>query len=165
MTHRFALRAFATALIIVAIVGCGGPLQSTPSQTSQLPTVDDFTPEKLGEYRGKVVVLNFWAAWCLPCRAEMPDFQAVYEARAGEGFEVLAINRGESAAVVEAFRDENERMNARIRSQEVQAQLEELEGLEAEVDDHATGKRAMSPGAVKQLQSLGYSAGRVGDRK
>ncbi len=78
------------------------------------------------------------------------------------------VKAGDAAAAklrIEAFRDENERMNARIRSQEVQAQLEELEGLAAEVDDHATGKRAMSPGALKQLQSLGYSAGRVGDRK
>jgi hypothetical protein len=64
-----------------------------------------------------------------------------------------------------AFREKTEQMNAVMRAPAVEAQLEELEGLEAEVDDHSTGKRVMAPARIKQMQSLGYSAGRVGDRK
>jgi Ca-activated chloride channel family protein len=64
-----------------------------------------------------------------------------------------------------AFREKTEQMNARIRSAEVEAQLRELEGLAAEVDDHSTGKAVMAPARLKKMQSLGYSAGRVGDRK
>ena len=64
-----------------------------------------------------------------------------------------------------AFREKTEQMNARIRSAEVEAQLHELEGLAAEVDDQLTGKAVMAPARLKQMQSLGYSAGRVGDRK
>jgi Ca-activated chloride channel family protein len=64
-----------------------------------------------------------------------------------------------------AFRDKTEQMNAQIQSPEVAAQLEELEGLETEVDDQLSGKRVMSPGEIKQLQSLGYIGGRVGGRK
>jgi hypothetical protein len=66
---------------------------------------------------------------------------------------------------IEAFREKTEEMNAVIRAPGVAAQLEELEGLEAEVDDHSTGKRVMAPARLKQMQSLGYRDGRVGDRK
>jgi hypothetical protein len=63
------------------------------------------------------------------------------------------------------FREKTEQMNAVMRAPAVEAQLEALEGLETEVDDHSTGKRVMAPARIKQMQSLGYSAGRVGDRK
>ena len=42
--------------------------------------------------RGKVVLLNFWATWCPPCRVEMPGFQDVYDEHRGEGFVVLGVS-------------------------------------------------------------------------
>jgi len=66
---------------------------------------------------------------------------------------------------LEAFRDKTEQMNAQLESPKVTQQLEDLEDLETEVDDQLSGKRVMTPGEIKRLQSLGYSAGRVGDRK
>jgi Ca-activated chloride channel family protein len=75
---------------------------------------------------------------------------------------------GDAAAAtrrIGAFREKTEQMNAQIQSPGVAAQLEELEGLEAEVDDQLTGKRVMAPARLKQMQSLGYLDGRVGDRK
>lgn len=46
----------------------------------------------LSELRGKVVLVNFWASWCPPCRAEMPAIESVYRSYKGLGLEVLAVN-------------------------------------------------------------------------
>ena len=51
----------------------------------------DGTAHKLSEYKGKPVVLNFWASWCGPCRMEMPEFDEVYKAR-GEEVHFLMVN-------------------------------------------------------------------------
>ena len=62
-------------------------------------------PHKLADYRGKVVVVNFWATWCDPCREEMPSLQALRMELAGKGFEVLAVNLMESEEKIAAYRE------------------------------------------------------------
>src|SRR4051812_14454750 len=57
----------------------------------------------LADYRGKVVLLNFWATWCEPCRAEMPSMQELKRKLAGRPFEILAVNLAESDAKVSDF--------------------------------------------------------------
>jgi peroxiredoxin len=54
----------------------------------------------LRELRGKVVLVNFWATWCPPCRKEMPDLQALYDKYKDQGLVVLAISDEEAAKVV-----------------------------------------------------------------
>ncbi len=61
---------------------------------------------RLSDYAGKVVLLNAWATWCPPCKAEMPDLNAYYHAHQDEGFVILAINAGDSASVAAAFADQ-----------------------------------------------------------
>lgn len=68
-----------------------------------LQTVDGRT-ESLADYREKVVLVNNWATWCPPCKAEMPTLAAYYEQHHKEGFTVIAIEAGgESAEVVAPF--------------------------------------------------------------
>lgn len=60
----------------------------------------------LAEFEGQVVALNFWATWCPPCRAEMPELNAYYQEYQADGFVLLAINSGEPAATARAFIDQ-----------------------------------------------------------
>jgi peroxiredoxin len=50
---------------------------------------------RMSDYRGKVVIVNFWATWCPPCREEMPSMQRAWEAIKDQGGEMLAIDVGE----------------------------------------------------------------------
>ena len=53
--------------------------------------------ESLENYRGQVVVLNFWATWCAPCRVEMPSFEKLYRRYRSEGVTVLAVTLDKNA--------------------------------------------------------------------
>ena len=57
----------------------------------------------LKQYRGKVVLINFWATWCPPCRAEMPSMQRLKAKMAGKPFVILAVDMGETEAEVKTY--------------------------------------------------------------
>lgn len=70
----------------------------------------DFTlPTLVGEeislsgLRGRPVLLNFWATWCAPCRIEMPELESAYKSHTTDELAIIAINREETAALVEPF--------------------------------------------------------------
>jgi peroxiredoxin len=81
------------------------------SMGSRVPTVgmqaEDFRltdlagkEQSLSQYRGKIVLLNFWATWCKPCTTEMPAMQTAYDKLRDKGFVVLAVNELEDDARV-----------------------------------------------------------------
>jgi peroxiredoxin len=78
------------------------PAGSSQAPEFQLNTLDGQTV-RLSDFRGDVVLLNFWATWCGPCAMEMPYLQQVYEEWQGKGLVLLMVNIGESADKVAAF--------------------------------------------------------------
>ncbi|MDT8991312.1 TlpA disulfide reductase family protein [Curvibacter sp. APW13] len=113
MTPRKALTARLWALFFCLLLG--GPGQAWASDGYEvLPAPRGMAlPSTLGtdlagrewtvrDLRGKVVLLNFWASWCEPCRAEMPSLQAL-QARYGDKLVVLAVNYKESPEAVQRF--------------------------------------------------------------
>ncbi|MFN8556206.1 MAG: TlpA disulfide reductase family protein [Dehalococcoidia bacterium] len=87
----------------------GAPVRGQPAPDFALRSLDGQSV-RLSELRGQVVLVNFWATWCGPCRAEMPDLQAVYEQEKAD-LVVLAVNvEGTSAEEARRlsidFRDE-----------------------------------------------------------
>lgn len=61
---------------------------------------------RLSDYRGQVVLVNFWATWCKPCQIEMPEFQAVYEKYRDNGFTILGVNQAEPPELVRPYVEE-----------------------------------------------------------
>jgi len=77
---------------------------STPIEAPAFQLEDmDGKKYSLESYRGKVVILNFWATWCPPCRREIPSMEALHQAFKDEAFAILAINEWETEDHVFAF--------------------------------------------------------------
>ena len=105
---------FALPFLCWLTVGVAAPMQipvpelsydltklKTPVKAPEftLPDMDN-EMHSLKDYSGKVIMLNFWATWCPPCRREMPSMEAVYQTFKGQPFVVIAINEWESEEVV-----------------------------------------------------------------
>ncbi len=80
-------------------------LPATANYPAPALTLTDLQGEtvSLTDYLGQVVLVNNWATWCPPCKAEMPELLAYYEAHSEEGFVLVAIDSGEESEEVAAF--------------------------------------------------------------
>jgi peroxiredoxin len=73
-----------------------------PAPDIQLENLDG-NPVSLSDWQGNVVLVNNWATWCPPCKAEMPTLQSYFEDHHHQGFMVVAIEAGEPASDVAQF--------------------------------------------------------------
>lgn len=78
------------------------PLVGHPAPEFTLQTLDGESLS-LSDLKGQAVVLNFWASWCGPCRAEMPELERAYRENADGGLVVLGVNQGEQQAIAADF--------------------------------------------------------------
>jgi thiol-disulfide isomerase/thioredoxin len=98
-----ALAALALAGLTVAWAGGGTMRPWSGGATPPLALRDLAGKEhKLADYKGKVVVLNFWATWCDPCREEMPSMQRLQDKLAGK-LVILAVDYGEGPPRIKDF--------------------------------------------------------------
>ena len=102
-------------ILVVLVAACSESGAAAPQGVNTGNVARDFTLEtvegssvSLTDHRGQVVLINFWATWCPPCRAEIPDLQSTYLERREDGFVVLGVNVEESRAQVQQFMDEVE---------------------------------------------------------
>ena len=104
------------ALTLLLLLGMGGmPLPVTPAMQAldtRLPAPEFSLSDlhgrnySLAELRGKVVVVNFWATWCPPCRGELPSLQRLWRQYQDEEFQLLAISVDENLDELNRFVDQ-----------------------------------------------------------
>lgn len=84
-------------------IGSAIPVEvNYPAPELSLSDLED-KPVSLEDYRGTVVLVNNWATWCPPCKAEMPTLQAYYEKHRKKGFTIIAIESGDPVPEVKEF--------------------------------------------------------------
>jgi len=84
---------------LVLLLATGGSKQPNPNAILML----DGKSTEVADYQGQVLIVNFWASWCPPCRAEMPEIQAYYDQYQDDGLALLMINSGEPEATARSF--------------------------------------------------------------
>ena len=95
MSHRGAI---ALLLCVVMVTAAGGIRAQalSPWGGGTLPPIEladlDGIKHRLADFRGQVVLVNFWATWCEPCRAEMPAIEAYYQKHRAEGLQIIAVS-------------------------------------------------------------------------
>jgi thiol-disulfide isomerase/thioredoxin len=96
----------ASSLVVAALVvlasGWAAGASSTHTPNIVLQQADG-TPVPLAAYEGKVLLIDFWASWCIPCKTSFPALDAIFREYRARGLEVLAVNLDEERRQADAF--------------------------------------------------------------
>ena len=97
------------ALLAAILAGCLAAANAAAPQPAPDFTLKSLSGEnlKLSELRGQVVLVNFWASWCGPCRQEMPLLDEMYQRYQKLGFTILGVNVEQDAAAAQAMLKEH----------------------------------------------------------
>jgi len=98
---RVTLLMIAAAAFSVAVSGCKKSQNASTFQTVQMKSLED-SNVTVGDYNGKVVLVNFWATWCEPCKVEIPWMIEMQNKYGAKGFTVLGIAMDEEGKSVVA---------------------------------------------------------------
>jgi thiol-disulfide isomerase/thioredoxin len=101
--NRFTHLTRAAALALLVALPSFAATSSAPAPDFQLATRGGAKPLALSQYRGQVVMLNFWASWCGPCRQEMPILESIHRKYKPLGFTMVGVNVEPDAKAAEAF--------------------------------------------------------------
>ncbi len=102
-------RLLAAAMAACTLVGAAAAVQAAPAAAAAKPapdfalTLSDGRKITLAQLRGQVVMINFWASWCGPCRTEMPLLDAMYKKYKAMGFTLVAVNVEPNSKEAQAF--------------------------------------------------------------
>jgi peroxiredoxin len=147
------MRGWIGAAIVACVAACGAQ-PSAPAATGDVrvgSAAPDFVAKdlagnarRLADYRGKVVLIDFWSTYCEPCKEEFPHIEALYRAKRDRGLEVIAVSMDDSDAASEV------------------AKIAQRFGLEFPIviDDGSQISRAYDPGRKAPLVVL---VGRTGE--
>ena len=96
-------------IVVVCLAAMASPSaaaeteQRRPFPNFTLATLDGSGSVEIENFRGRPVLLTFWASWCGPCRVELPELAALYRELAGEGFVLLTVNVDNSPRIAERY--------------------------------------------------------------
>jgi cytochrome c biogenesis protein CcmG/thiol:disulfide interchange protein DsbE len=106
-------KSFVVVIAVLAVIGLlGFGLLSKgeaslsvgdPAPDKELALLDGSGRSEIADYRGRWVLVNFWASWCGPCRSEAPALEAFHQTYSGESFTVLGINLDDATDDAQAF--------------------------------------------------------------
>ena len=101
---------FIFSLLLLALFAAAAPASATPGEVETGAILREATMQglsgpsrKLSEYRGKPLIINVWASWCGPCRAEMGSLERLYRRHGGKNFAMIGISTDDYPDRAKAF--------------------------------------------------------------